>query len=220
MRTALVKLRLIPARLNLTARIPAAVWSKLVVAALLTSCACSSQGQKPGAAVSETQAAPRITMFYASPAQPSQGEKTLLCYGVENASEVHLDPPVDRLWSTVSRCLEVPTRAATYTLTAQRGSDRVSQSITITLLPPKVRLLEVSINKLAFAPGEQATVCYKAKNASRVTVKPGSWIEPHRPDLGCVWDRPQHSTTYVVTATGVHGDTDSERVTASVKSGK
>jgi hypothetical protein len=212
-----VRLRVVPPALSQAECILAMRVSILVLATLLISSACSSTGQN---AAPRTQAAPRITMFYASPAQPSPDEKTLLCYGVENASEVHLDPPVDRLWPTVSRCLEVPTRAATYTLTAQRGSDRVSQSVTITPLPPKAKLLEVSINKLEFAPGEQATVCYKAKNASRVTVKPGSWIEPHRPDLGCVWDRPQHSTTYVVTATGSHGDTDSERVTASVKSGK
>jgi hypothetical protein len=50
-----------------------------------------------------------------------------------------------------------------------------------------------------------------------VTVKPGVWIEPHRPDLGCVSDQPKRSTTYVVTATGARGETDSERVTARVK---
>jgi hypothetical protein len=60
-------------------------------------------------------------------------------------------------------------------------------------------------------------VCYKATNAVVVTINPGVCIEPHRPDLGCVSDQPQRSTTYVVTATGARGDTDSERVTARVK---
>ncbi len=156
-------------------------------------------------------------MFYASPAQPPEDEKTLLCYGVENATEVHLEPPVDRVWPSPTRCFQIPTQPATYTLTAERASVRVSQSVTVTPVPPKVKLVEVSINKLDFAPGEKATVCYKARNAVGVTIKPGVWIEPHRLDLGCVWDRPRRSTTYVVTATGARGDTDSERVTARVK---
>jgi hypothetical protein len=156
-------------------------------------------------------------MFYASPAEPPADEKTLLCYGVENATAVRLEPPVDRVWPTVTRCFQIPTRAATYTLTAERGGDRVSQSVTVTPVPPKVKLVEVSINKLEFAPGEKATVCYKARNAVGVTIKPGVWIEPHRPDLGCIADQPQRSTTYVVTATGVRGETDSERATARVK---
>jgi hypothetical protein len=185
------------------------------------SCACSrgvySPQAAPAAASSPSADPVRITMFYASPAQPPEDEKTLLCYGVENATAVRLEPPVDRVWPTSTRCLEIPTRAATYTLTAERGSDRVSQSVTVTPVPPKVKLVEVSINKLEFAPGEKATVCYKARNAVGVAIKPGVWIEPHRPDLGCVSDQPQHSTTYVVTATGVRGETDSERVTARVK---
>jgi hypothetical protein len=156
-------------------------------------------------------------MFYASPAQPPEDQKTLLCYGVENATEVRLEPPVDRMWPTPTRCFQIPTRAAIYTLTAARGNDRVSQSVTVTPVPPKVKLVEVSINKLDFAPGETATVCYKARNAVGVTIKPGVWIEPHRPDLGCISDQPQRSTTYVVTATGTRGETDSERVTARVK---
>jgi hypothetical protein len=121
------------------------------------------------------------------------------------------------VWPTATRCFYIPTRPATYTLTAERGNARVSQSVTVEPVPPKVKLLEVSINKLDFAPGEKATVCYKARNAVGVTVKPGVWIEPHRPDLGCVSDQPQRSTTYIVTATGTRGETDSERVTARVK---
>ncbi len=156
-------------------------------------------------------------MFYAYPANPPAGEKVSLCYGVENATEVRLEPAVERVWPSFSRCFEIPSKAETYTLTAERGSERVSQSVTVQLGAPKVQIVEVSINKLDFASGEDATVCYKARNAVGVTIKPGVWIEPHRPDLGCVRDRLHQTTTYTVTATGVSGDTDSERVTARVK---
>jgi hypothetical protein len=161
---------------------------------VLVAMSCSRRGvessQAAQAAASSPSADPvRITMFYASPAQPPEA----------------------------TRCFQIPTRPATYTLTAERGNARVSQSVTVEPVPPKVKLLEVSINKLDFAPGEKATVCYKARNAVGVTINPGAWIEPHRPDLGCVSDQPKHSTTYVVIATGARGETDSERVTARVK---
>jgi hypothetical protein len=180
---------------------------------------CSHRGHGPAAAkAAEASAASPvlITMFYASPANPSSDEKTSLCYGVENATEVRLDPAVESVWPSISRCFEIPAKAQTYTLTAVRSGERVSQSVTVRPGAPLVKIIEVSINKLDFASGEQATVCYKVKNAVDVTIQPGAWIEPHRPDLGCIQDRPHHTTTYTVTATGAGGDTDSERVTARV----
>jgi hypothetical protein len=80
-----------------------------------------------------------------------------------------------------------------------------------------VKIIEVSINKLDFARGETATVCYKVKNASTVTIRPGIWVNPHDARLGCIHDQPKQTTTYVVTATGVDGNTDTEKVTAKVK---
>ena len=60
-----------------------------------------------------------IIAFYASPTAIRRGESTQLCYGVSNAKEVSLDPPVAEMWPSVSRCLEVtPKNSTTYTLRA------------------------------------------------------------------------------------------------------
>lgn len=158
----------------------------------------------------------RILRFYATPQNPFKGEKTMLCYSVENAKQVTLDPPVDRVWPALSRCVEAtPAKSTTYTLTASRGSATVSQSVTVTPGPTRMQLIEVSINKLEVPKGEQVTVCYKARNASEVTVRPGVWVL-HHPDSGCVQDKPQKDTTYLVTAIGPGGQ-DSEQVTAKVR---
>jgi hypothetical protein len=160
----------------------------------------------------------RITQFYASPANPPKGEKTLLCYGVENATEVRLDPPIERVWPAMARCFDIDsTKTATYRLTAARGSESVSETVTVKPGPPAVKIIEVSINKAQFDSGEMATVCFKAKNAVATIIRPGNWINPHTPFVGCVMDHPRKTTTYIVTATGEGGDTDSERVTAKVK---
>lgn len=62
----------------------------------------------------------KIISFYASPGMLARGERALLCYGVENATAVRLEPPVDRVWPSLSRCVEVaPNQDTRYTLTAQ-----------------------------------------------------------------------------------------------------
>ena len=158
----------------------------------------------------------RITQFYASPPNPHQGEKALVCYGVQNASEVWIDPPVERLWPAVARCFDlVPTKPEKLTLKAVGGGKQVSQTIEIVPGPPAVKLLEVSINKQTAAPGDEIMVCYKARNVVDATVAWGK-STVRNPAYGCVTDRPRHTTTYTVTVQGAGGDSDVERVTATI----
>jgi len=188
----------------------------IVVVLYLTTAACT---QKTPPAETKSAAPPvKITQFYASPENPPKGEKALVCYGVENATEVRLDPPVERVWPASSRCFDfVPSKESALTLTASRGAEQVTQTIRLKPGPAQVKLLQVSINKIQVAPGEQITVCYKAQNAASVTIKPGQPYGPQTPALGCIEDHPKATTTYVLTATGASGEADTEKVTAKVK---
>lgn len=70
----------------------------------------------------------KILQFYAPAGEINAGQKVLLCYGVVNATAVRLDPPVESVWPSVSRCFEVkPARTTKYTLTAE-GADRTTAS--------------------------------------------------------------------------------------------
>jgi len=159
----------------------------------------------------------RIREFYASPENPTVGETAKLCYGVDHADELTLDPPVDRVWPAFARCIEVkPSTRVTYTLTARHGSERVSQSVTVTPGARPPRLLEVTIDQREVARGGMVTVCFKAKVATDVTIRPGQWMLPHDLEVGCVTDHPQQDTTYVVTATGPGGKA-MQRVMAKVR---
>ncbi len=159
----------------------------------------------------------RIANFYASPPNPNKGEKTLLCYGVANAEQVSLDPPVDRVWPSLGRCVEAtPTKTTTYTLTASRGSSTVSQSVTVTPGARPPRLLEVTIDHPQVMRGGMVTVCFKAKEATAVTIRPGQWMLPHDLEVGCITDYPQKDTTYVVAATGPGGEA-TRQMTAKVR---
>ena len=62
----------------------------------------------------------KILSFYVSPGLIHHGEKALVCYGVVNARTVRLDPAVERVWPSASRCFNVmPDRERRYTLTAE-----------------------------------------------------------------------------------------------------
>ena len=74
----------------------------------------------------------KIAQLYA-PASLAKGSTGKLCYGVVNAKTVTLDPPVDRVWPALTRCIEIkPARNTTYTLTATDAAGHsVQQSVAV-----------------------------------------------------------------------------------------
>lgn len=191
-------------------------WGFPIVAIFLAAC---SQPAPPAKPQSTPPPAPvRILQFYATPAKPPKGEKTLVCYGVENATELRLDPPIEKVWPALTHCFYLfPVKRVTYTLTAVRGAEQVSQSIVIQPGPPAVRLLQTSISAAEVAKGQRVTVCFTAVNAVSVTIRPGEWIPPHSNGVGCAGDQPEQSTIYTVTATGEGGDVASQKLPVKVK---
>lgn len=76
-----------------------------------------------------------IVQFYSGNGAILPGGKAQLCYGVVNAKEVRLDPPVEKVWPSMSRCFDVaPDKTTHYTITAE-GADQqtVTASLDITV---------------------------------------------------------------------------------------
>jgi hypothetical protein len=186
------------------------------VALIVLSASCGRQTppERPKAAAPELVA---ITQFYTSASSVANGEKALLCYGVENARTVWLEPPRQELSAALSRCVEVaPEATTTYILTAE-GSDgkSVSKTLTVPVGAARARIVNVNVSSLSVKPGELVNLCYSVENAKSVTIAP---IAPEglNKAKGCVSDQPRQSTTYVVTAIGGGGDRDQEKVTVTV----
>jgi hypothetical protein len=75
----------------------------------------------------------KILHFYTAAHEIVPGGKALVCYGMVNAVKATLEPPVEKVWPAISRCMELtPATSTRYTLTAE-GADHmtVSQSIEI-----------------------------------------------------------------------------------------
>jgi hypothetical protein len=79
----------------------------------------------------------KILDFYATPPTVHSGQKALICYGVNAAESVRLDPPVEQLHPAVSHCFQVePRRDTEYKLTiADRAGHTLTQSLAVQVLP-------------------------------------------------------------------------------------
>jgi hypothetical protein len=191
----------------------AAVWIPIAVTSIAAGCGHPEKPAAPKAAEPV-----RITQFYTSASNIAKGDKALVCYGVENASAVWLDPPRQTLSAALARCVEVtPAVTTTYTLTAE-GADGKSdtRSLTLPVGPPLAKILNVNVNSLEVKPGQPVTICYAVENARSVTIEPLHYAGGAKPK-GCVSDQPRKSTTYVITAIGSAGDRDAERVSVKVQ---
>ena len=103
-------------------------WIALAASAVLAACSSPEKGAVALAVVPAATPAPpseaaRITQLYTTSSQVGRGEKALVCYGVENAKAVWLEPPRRELSVAQARCVDVSPKAdTTYKLTAQ-GAD-------------------------------------------------------------------------------------------------
>lgn len=79
----------------------------------------------------------KILQFYAIPAELRRGEKGQICYGVLNATAVRMEPEVEALSPTLSRCFEIAPRASTrYTLKAEgKDGGTISESFVLKVAP-------------------------------------------------------------------------------------
>lgn len=191
----------------------------LLLAALLLA-GCSSESRRRDSAPVERREPVKIVQFYASPGAVEQGDKVLVCYGVENATAVRLEPAIERIQPAENRCISfVPKHTAAYRLVATgRGASRVSRALSIRVVPrraaarraeqPAAAEADGPIETFAASSDEVAanlpvTLCYAVREADSVR------IEPQPGDMGtdlrkCVSVRPAATTRYrlVVSAGG------------------
>jgi hypothetical protein len=175
---------------------------------------CSSE--KP-AASAKVELAPVITQFYAPKPSISVGEKTNICYGVENPKGVWISPPLKELSAALSRCNEVePKENTTYALTVE-GADgtRASQELMVLVGAPKARIINVNVSAVDVKAGETVSICYQVEHVRSVTIDPVGYRGGANPK-GCVTDQPKKTTTYVIAASGENGEGDQEQVTVKV----
>ena len=193
----------------------------IALAASAVLAVCSSPEQRavvPTAVPAAPPESARITQLYTTSAQVGRGETALVCYGVENAKAVWLEPPRRELSAALARCVDVSPKAdTTYKLTAQGADGKtVTRELKVRVGAPRARLVNVTVSAVEVKAGDLVSLCYTVENARAVTVDPIGF-RAGSAGTGCAKDQPKKSTTYTVSAVGAGGEKDEERVTVQVK---
>jgi hypothetical protein len=188
-----------------------------ILFALLISGCGTNERQAPPQAEKKPAEHVKIVLFYPVQKMIPRGARGRLCYGVENAVKLELDPPVDDVYPAVSRCFEISPaknqRKTTYTLTAYgKDGSKETKSAEVTNGAPAPRLYDLWVNSIEVHRGEAVKVCFKVENAQRVKVSHGA-LEA---GANCLTDNPTRNTTYKVTALGGDNQIDSGTVTVKV----
>ena len=110
-----------------------------------------------------------------------------------------------------------PKESTTYTLTAEGESGPPATSeLTVTLGPPKVKIINVTVSSLSVKPGDAVSLCYDVHFAQSVTISPIGF-HSGAGNHGCTMVQPRKTTTYTVSAVGPAGDKDEQPVTVKVQ---
>jgi hypothetical protein len=179
---------------------------------------------------SEPQFPVKITQFYASPGEVPPGGRALLCYGVEFAASVKIDPYPEKLPPAVSRCVEVfPAQATTYKLTATgRDGKTAEQTAEIRMgsgAPPGgstgsgagPRLRDLAVSAQRVKKGDLVSFCFKADNAVSVQGGPGKFQKGGLASGDCLLHQPDKTTTYRITVKNAAGQSDTDSITVKVE---
>lgn len=201
----------------------------VLAAALIVGCGTTKESQ------TEKTPAPdpvKITQFYPSQTLAARGEEVLICYGVENAASVRLEPALEEITPSMNRCIQfAPKTTGEYKLiaTGKDGSEAVEQFAIKVEGIAKARkggatgggagggLIQTFLSSAGqVGAGQPVTLCYQTSGAQAVKIDPGVAGLP-TPAKGCVTARPQQTTTYTLTATGEGGKSDKATVTIKVQ---
>jgi hypothetical protein len=162
----------------------------------------------------------KIINFYPRDTILTEGNKTLLCYGVTNAKSVRIDPPVDGVSPALSRCVEVePKHETHYTLTATGADGRsVSQSTSVqigtdTSALPKITAFKVEKCSRDYTGDAIFSMTFADQNAEEVSIDPAAFQPLHGAPFGNFSARVAKTTTYTLTAAGKHGHVVKKQLT-------
>jgi hypothetical protein len=166
----------------------------------------------------------KILAFYPRETTVTEGGTTLLCYGVSNAKSVRIDPPVDGVSPTRTRCVEVRPKGETlYTLSAV-GADgqTVSQSVTVrvgadTASLPRITSFQIDDKQKDYAGKLVFSLSFGAQNADEVSISPPVFPTLHGAPSGQFSVKPDKTTTYTLSAKGKNGRVVQKQLTLEVK---
>ncbi|MCS7026602.1 MAG: OmpA family protein [Bryobacteraceae bacterium] len=137
----------------------------------------------------------RILRFVASPQQIRSGETSTLSWAVENAEEVVIDG-IGRVNPASGSSTVAPTQTTTYRLTARNRNGEVSETVTVAVQRPEVRILFFQASPMTILAGQSSVLSWQTEGAESVEISGIGAVAQN----GTQSVSPTTTTTYVLTA--------------------
>jgi hypothetical protein len=169
----------------------------------------------------------KILGFYARDAAIVEDATTLLCYSVQNAKSLRIEPPVGSVYPALSRCVEVSPRHDTrYVLTAEGNDGHTESSNATVAVKPDLanapRVTSFGVAKHSYDQGHHYfTIAFTFENANSVSIDPPvfSTLTDSAP-WGQWTVAPEKTTTYTLTVTDKKGRKASKQLKVEVPGSK
>ena len=160
---------------------------------------------------------PKIASFSVSPSAIPANGQAQLCYEVENADSVRIEPSIGERKPASKECLSVtPSETVIYTLTAFAADGKsTSQQITLNVepAPPQAEIVHFEVRRENGPDDVQFRLCYEVRNAAHAEIDNNGGTVVLNQDH-CQQIAPQQTTIYTLTATGNDGRTVTRQATA------
>ena len=162
----------------------------------------------------------KILQFYARERTLTEGDKSVICYGVLNAKAVRMEPAVPGVTPSLNKCVEIaPERNTRYTLIAEGADGRmVSESFVLGVEAdpqtlPKITSFAVMSRTVDYRGWPVYLVGFNAQNPEEVSIDPPAFPTLHRAPYGRFYVSPPKRTTYTLTVQGRYGHKAQQQLT-------
>lgn len=148
------------------------------------------------------KATPKVVIqkFTATPTTVRDGNSSTLAWQVLNADEVEITS-LGKVNPQAGTGQVTPTETTTYKLTAKNKVSEVSETVTVTVEKPGVRILNFTASPANIPLGQASNLVWQTENAERVTITGIGNVQP----VGTNSVSPTETTTYTLTASNKYG---------------
>lgn len=160
---------------------------------------------------------PKIVEFSVRPQRITRGASVSVCFKVENASSVDIQPEVAKSRAAEDCVQQRPRVTTTYVITAFNDAGLKSQprqdTVTVDEPPPlkHARILFFKASSQQINQGETIELCYGVADANTTAISPPGREVPSV-ENNCIKHRPRESGTYTLKTTGEDNKTETQEL--------
>jgi hypothetical protein len=181
--------------------------------------ATASDGKTVSSPITVTVATgtvPQVVVFTASPSTIDAGGSTKLCWQVNGATSIAIQPGIGANLNANDCATISPTSTTTYTLTATNANGQIQANATVSV--GSVRITSFTANPVtSTAAGNPVVLSWTTQNAASIVLVGSELSAQTLPTNGSLTVNPITNSVYTLTAYGPGGQTVSTTISVFVR---